>query len=419
MQANQSDVPKREILKILIAESSEFQRLAMSCILEFCGFQVIACRNGLEARDELLKNDNEVDLILLDLQIPIMGALELLTIIKNIDNLKEIPVIIMDVEAEQNIVAACLKAGAIDFLMKPISFENFKSFNQFVKKKPKINDNNQNNKEKYTIVRKIGRGNTSSVELVRNSTNQELYAMKIIPLYLMNEQERKYAENEANVLRVLTAPTIIKYYESFTENKSLNIVMEYAEGGSLNDKISEYSRQGIQIPKDQILAWLAQLVIAINFMHSKNIIHRDIKTQNILLNKEQVIKLGNFETSKQIGSDIDFEQPFFGTPYYISPEILGGQPHGKKSDIWGLGCILYELIMLKRPFQSNEIEILFEMILNKPYDMDPSVDQDFQQIIEKTLQKDPKNRPTIEDLAAIPCIHEKINQFYKDHPNEK
>ncbi|CAD8155178.1 unnamed protein product [Paramecium octaurelia] len=418
MQRVKRDEQAKEVINVLLAEDAPIQRIALIDLLQLCNYQVVACETGIQARDELLKTENEFDLILLDLGLPEMTGLELLQIIKAIDKLKDVPVIMMSGDDETETVAACLNAGAEDYMVKPVNFKKLQGLQTFVKKKPKQRNNNQNEKGYYTIVRNIGKGASGSVELVRKSTDQELYAMKVIPTFFMNEQERKNAENEVSLLRVLTAPTIIKYYESFTENESLNIIMEYAEGGSLTEKISEYSRYGSQVPKDQVLAWMAQLVIAIHFMHSKNILHRDIKTQNMFLNKEQVIKLGDFGISKALGTHANFAQTFLGTPYFMSPEVIRGEPYGKKSDIWALGCALYELVMLKRPFQHDNIQIIFEMIQNKPYDMDPSVDLDLQQLIEKTLQKDPNNRPTVEDLAAIPCIEEKINQFYKDHPNE-
>ncbi|CAD8066879.1 unnamed protein product [Paramecium sonneborni] len=412
------DDSNKEIMNVLIAEDDLFQRVAIVDLLQLCGFQVIACKNGLEARDELLKNENEFDLILLDLLMPEMGGLDLLKIIKSIDKLKETPVIMMSGDGETDIVAACLGAGAINYLVKPVNFKQFQSLQELVKKKPKTRNNNSNEKGFYEVVRDLGRGAFGCVQLVRKSTDQELYAMKVIPTLFMNEQEKKNAENEVSLLKVLTAPTIIKYYESFAENESLNIIMEYAEGGSLNEKISEHTKVGQKIPKDQILAWMAQLVIAIHFMHSKNILHRDIKTQNMFLNKEQVIKLGDFGISKALGTHGNFAQTFLGTPYFMPPEVIRGEPYGKKADIWALGCALYELVMLKRPFQHDVMQIVFDMIQNKPYDMDPSVDQDLQQLIEKTLQKDPNKRPFVEDLANLPCIEEKINQFYIDHPNE-
>lgn len=107
----------------------------------------------------------------------------------------------------------------------------------------------------------------------------------------MSPAERKMAENEITLLKVLVGPTIIRYYDSFVENECINIVMEFAEGGNLSDRLEEYKAKGIMIANEQILYWTAQLVLGILLMHSKNIIHRDIKTLNMFLTKNDIIKV--------------------------------------------------------------------------------------------------------------------------------
>ena len=101
---------------------------------------------------------------------------------------------------------------------------------------------------------------------------------------------------------------------------------------------------------------MAQLVIGIALMHSKNILHRDLKTQNMFLTKDDVIKLGDFGIAKALGTQVDLTKTVCGTPYFMSPEVCRGETYGQKADIWALGCALYELIAFKRPFQHDSLQ---------------------------------------------------------------
>lgn len=217
-------------------------------------------------------------------------------------------------------------------------------------KNKKVGEQNNATLENYHKIRLLGRGAAGNVDLVKRSTDNELFALKVIPMHFMNKDEKKMAENEITLLKVLNGPTIVRYYESFIENDSIHIVMEYAEKGSVDDLIQEFKERQTNFDSEQVLYWMAQIVIGIMLMHSKNILHRDIKTQNMFINKEDVIKLGDFGIAKALGTHNQFAKTFLGTPYFMAPEVCNGEAYGQKADVWAIGCALYEMVTHRRPF---------------------------------------------------------------------
>lgn len=121
------------------------------------------------------------------------------------------------------------------------------------------------------------------------------------------------------------------------------------------------------------------------------------------------MKLGDFGISKALGTHNEYAKTFLGTPYFMPPEVLKGQLYGVKADVWALGCALYELVVFKRPFQHDSLQIVFDIIMNKPHEIPPDVDKDLVMLIDKMLNKDPNKRPNIWDIAKMPMIEEKIN----------
>lgn len=147
-------------------------------------------------------------------------------------------------------------------------------------------------------------------------------------------------------------------------------------------------------------------------MHSKNILHRDLKSQNLFLTKKNIVKIGDFGISKELNTMNDLAKTACGTPYFMPPEVCKGEPYGEKADIWAIGCILYELALLKKPFDSDTIHGVFNMIIHNPLDPIPDwVDTDIKMLILTMLDKDQSKRPSVWDCANIPCIKSRINQL--------
>lgn len=174
----------------------------------------------------------------------------------------------------------------------------------------------------------------------------------------------------------------------------LMIEMEYADGGTLAQLISKSS----QLSEQQVLTLFLQCVAAIQYMHQNNILHRDLKTANVFLTKDNLIKVGDFGISK-VMSTKGQAQTVLGTPYYISPEMCEGKTYDTKSDIWALGCILYEMACLQKTFRGDNLPALVNKIMSGTFDPIPSVYSDgLKNLVASLLQKDPALRPTGKEL---------------------
>lgn len=150
-------------------------------------------------------------------------------------------------------------------------------------------------------------------------------------------------------------------------------------------------------------------------MHSKNIMHRDIKSQNIFITRDDILKLGDFGIAKQLESTL-FTGTVTGTPYNMAPEVCKGNKYGFKADVWSVGIILYELITLKKPFDGSSVEALFYEIMHKQ--LDPfinGVDSNLQMLCNMMLNKDIDARATMQDIAKLPCMRKQINKWVTEH----
>ena len=149
-----------------------------------------------------------------------------------------------------------------------------------------------------------------------------------------------------------------------------------------------------------------QICIALNHIHNNKIIHRDLKTQNIFLTKNGDIKIGDFGICRVLSKSDELASTSIGTPYYIAPEVCKGEPYNYKADVWSLGCIMYELCCLKRPFEGESIATILTSILNKNPDALPDTYSDLlTSTILLMLNKDHIARPTISEIIEIASAH--------------
>ena len=181
-----------------------------------------------------------------------------------------------------------------------------------------------------------------------------------------NENKSKYniidIENEAKILKSINSDFVVKYYESFIEQNYFNIVMEYCENSDLGNFIKAHKSMNKLIDERVIFYISLDICSGIQEIHSKNLIHRDLKPDNLFISKDFKIKIGDFGISKQLTNTFNYAKTTIGTFTYIAPEILKGEKYNKKVDIWALGCILYELFSLNKCFDCSNIAGLINQI---------------------------------------------------------
>eukprot|EP00727_Mastigamoeba_balamuthi_P001076 m51a1_g10966 putative serine threonine-protein kinase nek4 (705) ;mRNA; r:247239-250096 len=261
--------------------------------------------------------------------------------------------------------------------------------------------------DQYETVQLLGSGSYGECFLVRHKETRVLSVLK--RMLVANDKARRAAHEEARLLSSLKHPNIVEYHKSFEvvqgqpARRYLCVVMQYCDGGDLLKKL--LAQKGSQFPEKQIVDYLVQIMLALEYMHSKRILHRDIKTQNIFLTKNNVVKVGDFGISKVLESSIDLARTVIGTPYYMSPEILANRPYGYKSDIWATGCVLYEMMCLKHAFEGRDYMSLVNNILRGQAPPVPATySPELRSLLHEMLQKIPSKRPSAKEVLSLPFI---------------
>jgi NIMA (never in mitosis gene a)-related kinase len=212
---------------------------------------------------------------------------------------------------------------------------------------------------KYRKIKVLGKGSYGSALLVELKANPiKKFVVKEIAIGHLKPAEQKAAKSEADVLHQMSHSNITMYVESFVEGSKLYIVMEHADGGDLTAAIQRRKQLSKRYPEEELMRIFVQICLALKHVHDQNILHRDLKSQNIFLTQQGVVKLGDFGIAKVLDSSGDQARTQIGTPYYLSPEICENKPYGSKSDVWSLGVVLYELATLEMPFQAQSLPAL-------------------------------------------------------------
>ncbi|NXY52483.1 NEK3 kinase, partial [Callaeas wilsoni] len=256
--------------------------------------------------------------------------------------------------------------------------------------------------EGYNVLKVLGEGSFGRALLVHHRISDQKYVMKAIRLP-MSSSGVENSRKEAVLLAKMKHPNIVAFKESFEADGHLYIVMEYCDDGDLMQKIKHQG--GHLFPEDTILHWFVQMCLAVKHIHDKRVLHRDIKSKNVFLTQSGKVKLGDFGSARLLAHPMSYACTYVGTPYYVPPEIWESLPYNNKSDIWSLGCILYELCTLKHPFQANSWKHLILKICKGSYDPLPShYSYELHYLIKQMFKRNPQNRPSASTILTRGCL---------------
>lgn len=275
--------------------------------------------------------------------------------------------------------------------------------------------------QNYVIGEVIGRGSYGEVTLATSKKDKKKYVIKKIDLHNASAKERTFAQQEVEILSKLRHPNIVSYKESFQSDEGhLSIVMGYCEGGDLYTKLKKQAKQSEYLTETQIVEWFVQIAMALQYMHDRNILHRDLKTQNIFLTKSKIIKLGDLGIARVLDSNCDMATTMIGTPYYMSPELFSNKPYNHKSDVWALGCCVYEMATLKHAFNAKDMNsLVYKILKGKTPVMPKHYSEELLEIIRSMLSYEPSTRPSASRILRHVFIKKHIAIFLEGTKNRQ
>ncbi|XP_072785548.1 serine/threonine-protein kinase Nek5 isoform X3 [Taeniopygia guttata] len=265
--------------------------------------------------------------------------------------------------------------------------------------------------DKYELIKQIGEGSFGKIFLAKGKMDNEPCVIKEINLTKMPVKEKEASKKEVILLAKMKHANIVTFYASLQEKNNLYIVMEYCDGGDLMKRIN--MQHGVLFDEDQILSWFVQISLGLKHIHDKKILHRDVKAQNVFLsNNGKVAKLGDFGIARQLNSTTEFAHTCVGTPYYLSPEICENRPYNNKTDIWSLGCVLYELCALKHPFQGNSLhELVLKICRGRFQPVSPNYSYELRMLISQLFKISPRDRPSINSILKKPFLQKLVLRY--------
>mmetsp|Transcript_23197 Transcript_23197/g.34028 ORF Transcript_23197/g.34028 Transcript_23197/m.34028 type:complete len:974 (+) Transcript_23197:241-3162(+) len=266
--------------------------------------------------------------------------------------------------------------------------------------------------ELYEDVRFLGRGSYGTVDLVKNREDNRLYASKT--LLLQHKSEEKAFLHEVKYLRAHRHPFIVHLHDVFMSihPKKVFLIMHYCEGGDLGKVITMTERNKTFLQENQVLKWISQVALALSYLHSFGIAHRDIKPVNILLTDSgELAQLADFGLATEVTDSTAMETAEVGTPYYTSPEMINNSPSVLASDNWALGVVLFEMLTLQLPFDGVTTVDLVRSILHEPprRHLIPQkhYTNDVVHLIDGLLEKDINSRMTVNQFLQQPVVYHK------------
>ena len=389
----------------LILEDEEIQRniIAKKLPKDFKWYSAKSVKEAVEVYENLQSKYITVDVLFLDLFLQDSKGTEFLTISKTKGWLENTLIAVMTGSKDIDTIKECIESLGnrfYKFYSKPVKDIEFERLLDEIQKHL---DKTTCPLKGYKIIKHVGAGAQADVYKVISLKNKKIYAMKV-------NKDKNLNSKEVQCLKKINSPTIIHLYESQILKEKEYMILEYAERGTLYEIIKEYSKLNKKFNETQILDWMIQIFIGLYSLHKKDIMHRDIKSDNLFLCNNDIVKIGDLGQA----SNESKCKSFVGTFFYRAPECQDFGEYTKEIDIWSAGVVLYELIMLCRPFEGIEQKEVQKSIENIDYKPIPDkTDIKLKKLLELTLTYK-ENRATAAQLLSFEFIKNRINYFYKN-----
>eukprot|EP01032_Pedospumella_encystans_P019017 gene19017-21633_t len=278
----------------------------------------------------------------------------------------------------------------------------------------------------FEVLSRLGSGSFGTVYKVRRIVDENLYVIKNVRIIELSFKEQSEAINEVQILAQLKSPYVVRYYDSFIEKDSLHIVMEFCNRGDLQNLIKKAKDKNVAgLKEDVIWSITSQIMLGLHYLHKKNILHRDLKSANVFLTKDEtkshyLVKIGDLGVAKLMDTSTALANTIVGTPYYLSPELCADMPYRDKSDCWALGVLVYECATLQHPFEARNQCALIMKIIEAQVKIPSStvISTEMRNTILWLLQKDPNARPSIRHILNEQSVREKLRKDQFELPEE-
>lgn len=268
----------------------------------------------------------------------------------------------------------------------------------------------------YYVLERLATGGFGIVSRVRRAVDGKVLVWKELNYARMNKKERRMMITEVNVLRDINHQHVVKYYDTIIvrEHQKIYLIIEHCSKGDMGVLIDAYKKKKLHMDEAFIWRVLGQILSALQSCHNREevILHRDLKPANILLDNELVVKVADFGLAAVVSTDA-LACSKVGTPLYMAPEQIQGAGYTAKSDMWALGCIIYEMAALKPPFDANnQIELAGCIREGKFARIPDDYSSDLHRVICWMLQLTQDNRPSVEEMLKYARV---LNFFHLSH----
>lgn len=254
------------------------------------------------------------------------------------------------------------------------------------------------NFESFELLKELGQGSFGIVYQVLKKNTSEIFAMKCLSkIALKKQRQLKYAISECKIMKQLKHPFVLLMHYAFQTTQSLYMILDFCPNGDLLNLIEKY----LKIPEVVAMFYTAETVLALEYLHSLDIVYRDLKPANILLDSDMHVKLADFGLAKE-GITNTPAMTMAGSPAYLPPEIVERRGASTASDIYGIGVLLYELLTGNLPYYNPDIELLFDSIVKDAISFPSFLSTEAVDLIRNLMQKSPEKRLTIPQIKQHP-----------------